>query len=919
MTREQQLIEKTYYQEFLMGSEDRLPAQVLGQAYFEEQNREDSFDLSYIRFAQGEIYFHDLDYEAAIFKWENIKNELEPWAKKNIGDAYYELGLLSAAEDMYTSIETDEDTLKSEVALKLFSLYKERAKIEHAYETIKKAVLLDPDYPEVTRIARDFYEENEDNQHAVKLAVEELIRTEKEEWFSVITSYVKEGKTKEFKPDFFAEALLTMYHASKHSFISFTNALWESYKEEESYLQWLNTINELFLIAEHEGEQVEWNQIVQLYEHTFIELTDGRYYLEDLHDVIPHLLTIWLKLAARKQALTPAATVLAWNEIFPGRLIQDAVYRAEDIIFDVENHQSGIEQALQLFKTVKTWAKGHALEIDYKITWWLEELLDTKIKHHFLLVGNEGSGKSTFAHSLFGENLYKGPTSSFIVLHDDDELSISEITSSGHHYLDGQRELLEQMEEHSTSLFQVKRPCIFLHENQCALIDAPSINHSRDSRNELFNTLLLADGVLYILDGTSPLSEAEYDVLCQMKKFAPEAKIHFILNKVDLIASDADTQAVINEVKRTISAIYPNAQILPYSSLHPFSQQSSKLNTFINTHFSYEMKEKQDKRTANVLTLIRSVIADLLQKRVDMEKGYTYSIQWNEDILGRLNGLQHKLKDLQHEKVESILSAYKALLKESKLELTETIPKLLKESSEYIKEDSDFKQIHMTLNEKMNDKVRTYVEATLLPTVYHQLDTWISASHDEFLESQSYLVEMSETFNEIYQEQKLSLECNFSLLDDWRRDLNRMTGRVQYEQENIMLKNKPTQLLLKSAGRLFGTINQSNNMLFNQYKKYIENESYEEVTHTIANKIFLPFELFEKGLSQDVNSFFKDPIHEVKNTIAETEEIIQEGKEGLDNMRANPEVFYDPLKLFEINLLQQEFTFQAKKNYSPTV
>ncbi|UHA59820.1 hypothetical protein KDJ21_024285 [Metabacillus litoralis] len=402
------------------------------------------------------------------------------------------------------------------------------------------------------------------------------------------------------------------------------------------------------------------------------------------------------------------------------------------------------------------------------------------------------------------------------------------------------------------------------------------------------------------------------------EKFAPDINVHFILNKVDLIASDANTQATINDIKRKVVNIYPEADILPYSSLHPFSQQSSKLNTFVNTHYPFDMKEKPNKRTANVLTLIRHILTDLLHKREEMEKGFIYSIQWNEDILGRLKGLSLKLKDLQHEKVETIIAAYRTLLKESKTELMETIPRLLKESSEYIKEDSDFKQIHLNLNEKMNEKIQSYIDETLLPTVYHQLDTWVSASHDEFLESQSFLVEMSETFNDIYQEKKLSLQCDFALLDDWRRDLDRMTGRIQFEKENIMLKKKPAQLILKGAGRLLGTMNQSNNMLYNQYKKYVENETYEEVTTSIANKLFLPFELFEKGLSQDISSFFQGAIQEVKDTIAETETIIQDGKESLDNMRSNPEVFYDPLKLFEVNLLQQEFSLQAKKDYSRT-
>jgi hypothetical protein len=217
----------------------------------------------------------------------------------------------------------------------------------------------------------------------------------------------------------------------------------------------------------------------------------------------------------------------------------------------------------------------------------------------------------------------------------------------------------------------------------------------------------------------------------------------------------------------------------------------------------------------------------------------------------------------------------------------------------------------------MNNRVQDYYEQTMIPTLCEKLEDWISSSHDELLESQSYLNEMSDTFNEIYQQEKLLLKCEFIILDDWRRDINRMTGRLQYEKENIMLRrNKPAQVLLKSAGKLFGGMNQNKSMLVNQYKKYVENESYEEVTESISKKLFLPFELFEKGLKQDISSFFNGPINEVVYTISETEEEIHNGKEGLSNMKANPEIFYDPLKLFEVNLLQQEFMLQAKKDYS---
>ncbi|TXC90519.1 GTPase domain-containing protein [Metabacillus litoralis] len=915
MINEKQLIHKTFYESFLSNDDRRIPVEILGEAYFQEQNSEESYDLSYIRFAQGEIYFQYHDYETAIFKWENIKNELEQWAKMNIGDAYYKLGLLSGAEDMYNSIETDVSTLNSEVALKLFSLYKERKKIENAYEIIQHAVSLNPDYPEVTKLAREFYEENQDDQQLVMLAVSESLRTGSSEWFSILIAYVKAGQSKDFSPEYFIDTLLIMFEKSKIIFVDMIKALWQSYREQENYISWLNVLNELLLSIETE-EDYYWDQLIPLFEETFIELTEGTYLLENIKSVIPRLVASWLKLSTKTNALFPSAIALAWNEIFPSTMIQDAISKAETIIFDADNNRKSLSEALQLFNNINSWARSHTLDIDYKLRWWTEEFIDRSVKQHLLLLGNHGCGKTTFIHSLLGDKIYTGSTPSFVVFRDHEELNIIQITEHGDQELPNNTELLYQMEKNPAALYQVKRPCITLHEQQCALIDTPPINSSAQVRDELFESVLLSDGVIFVIDGTAPLPDREYDLLFQMKNFAPDIKVNFILNKVDLVASDADTEQIIGEIKFKVHSIYPNAEILPYSSLYPFSQQISKLNRFLDTHFPLDIQQVEEKRTAKILTVIRKVIAHLLQKRVDMEKGFAHSIQWNEDILGRLKGFNNILTDMQHEKVKSLITAYRSLITNVKVELQEALPSLLKESAEFIKEDSDFKQIHVELNDHMNKKIKDYVEEKLLPTISHQLETWVLASHDELHESQTYLVEMSETFNDIYQEEKLLLKCDFSILYDWRRDIDRMMARIFYENENIMLKNKPAQILLKGVGKIFGAMNQNNTVLYNQYKKYVENESYEEVAKTISNKLFLPLELFEKGLKQDITTFFTSSIQEVENIINETRDNIENGKNELDRMKQSPEVFYDPLKLFEVNLLQQEFMLQAKRGYS---
>ncbi|AVD54383.1 hypothetical protein CKF96_02370 [Priestia filamentosa] len=155
MTLEDRLIQKTYYKHFINDNENRHPIEVLGEAAVAEQEKE-SYDLSDIRFAQGEVYYHSQDFETAIFKWENINSELEPWAKKNIGDTYYKTGRLSDAEEIYLSLKVDDPILTAEVSLQLFSLYIDQDNIERAYEVIKEAVKVNPAYPGITELARSF-------------------------------------------------------------------------------------------------------------------------------------------------------------------------------------------------------------------------------------------------------------------------------------------------------------------------------------------------------------------------------------------------------------------------------------------------------------------------------------------------------------------------------------------------------------------------------------------------------------------------------------------------------------------------------------------------------------------------------------------------------------------------------------------
>jgi hypothetical protein len=187
------------------------------------------------------------------------------------------------------------------------------------------------------------------------------------------------------------------------------------------------------------------------------------------------------------------------------------------------------------------------------------------------------------------------------------------------------------------------------------------------------------------------------------------------------------------------------------------------------------------------------------------------------------------------------------------------------------------------------------------------LNGWITGSKGEFEQGQLFLDEMAEGFNTLYGEDKIQLVCDFKVLDDWRRDVDRMTARFQLEKVNILLRRTPSQLLLKSAGKLFGAIAQNKSMLFNKYKAFIETEDYSEPTELVIKQFFQAFELFEKSLERDITMFFKNPQNVLSQAVEDSRSEIETNKEGLRKMNTNPELYRDPLTLFEVKLRQFEW------------
>lgn len=905
MKNEDCLVKKAYYEEkFLQGDLDDHPIRQLGELYLEEQKK-DMADLSYIRFAQGEVYFHNCDYEAAIFKWENIHNELEPWAKKNIADAYFELGFLRTAEDIYKSISAESLILNTEVALQLFTLYLEQGKNEEADQMIKNAVAIHPDYQNVTELACAFFEERGDWNSAVELAVNEARRTKSPEWFQKLHSFIENGHTQLHGASHFVPILYLAQKVDPALFEKLMAALWKSHEQREDYLLWITEAT--IILLDSDLHTYKWKSLPELMNNTFIQLLSGKYYLTDLTEIMPNLLTAWLKIADFKTAPLAAAGVLAWNDVFPSQMNQKVVSSAEESLAESTNQGMLMEKIAGLAHAIRNWADEQGLNLHKRFEWSLQQLEDLNSRR-VMIAGKSAGEKSSFVHLMLKQHSSNIDVSLPVLFKDGEETEFQLVTDEGTSTVTTSKEIIEAENLHDAMLVY-SGPNAFLHGRDVAVIDYPEMDGLNENNRHFLEYVRMSDSLLFVLNTIEPFSAEECEFLLEVTEKIPLCPVHFVLKKSGLLTPDK-----IDDIGKRIKNYFPDAELITFSADGDDEKQQEAFSRFIDQQLR---KVRNDRlRTGNMLFFIRETIKHLLQQQVKVEEELHGSIQFEEDLLSKLQGAIHQLYDVEEEKTKVIQNAYRSLKDEIRSDLLKTIPKLIKESADILREDSDFGNIHHVLNDEMNKRIDEYLQYTVHPTYISSLQDWISFAEGELNEAQELLIGWNDSFNELMGEEQIRLECDFQILADWQRDADRMTGAIQIDKENILLKRTPSQVLLKSAGKIFGVIPANNSMMYNRYKSFIENEDYSETAESIANKFFRQFELLEKAIPRDISLFFREPFKALKKSAASYQEQVDKNKAALSKMKSHPETFRDPVKLFDVRLRQLEWLeFQEKSSW----
>jgi hypothetical protein len=235
--------------------------------------------------------------------------------------------------------------------------------------------------------------------------------------------------TKEMSPSYFVQPLLSLAKVNLEHFELMVEALWNSYRGQADFVNWLQTFNDmLFQINVETG--IKWNRLPAIYSTTYKELVEGNYLVAELDEMMPSFLTNWLRITDLNGAVLATTATLAWDRLFPGRIDYQIVIDAEMAFEQLLQTPDSFENGKELFENILTWSELNGIEVGERFEWWTNKL--TQFENTTRLVaGSVGNGKSSFVNSLLGEKMMGSSTTMPVLFEQNAETNITVFSKEG--------------------------------------------------------------------------------------------------------------------------------------------------------------------------------------------------------------------------------------------------------------------------------------------------------------------------------------------------------------------------------------------------------------------------------------------------------------------------------------------------------
>ncbi|MFC4322571.1 dynamin family protein [Litchfieldia salsa] len=861
---EEKLTEKQFYQTRVKGH-SQLEDLLSLSKQLNGLTARDSEQLNEVRFAQAELYFSLEDYETAIYKWEQINQSspLSGWASKNIGDSYAILGFTKNAESTYQSIHTSSTVLKMESLLAQYSLNVSQQKTDKLLPIIDKLVATDWSYKDVFELAISFYEEKEEYLSAFTLVVTKLEKEFNASLLAKIFSYVQLTEANKLNPAFTVPRLLKLLWREDQGSLNTCFQMLHTYYLDSNYF--INWLDNLFVAiqdsADHFGKFLLDGQSGSFYQ-MINGLVSPSYKMKEIEHVITMHLPAYIQMCESlplKHAMV--SLMQAWQEMNPqstSRLTSERLPVSAEKIYEYTLMK-------ETYLSVIDWMKSLELDYDAYSTWWLNYFLGEP-KRKVLITGSFSNGKSSFINSILGEQLLITdllPTTSVVTLLSYGETremieihqqSISTIKTSELEH----RTTIDHEKDgkHSTALISIQSNSAPLADYNVTLIDTPGFNDHEHTKNPTYDYLYLADEILFIFSAETPFKKTEKEILLKIKDARPDFPVRFILNKADYLDED-ELDEVIEDVERKLSKQFGiQTQVIPYSSVHTGSMEKNELQRYFQKLNEVNVDQARIKKSIPYFKMLLDQFDHFVHEKEKQIN--TLALRKRKEV-EELNALKQKALQVKNELTSKCIQEYVKLTTDIYHEVKEKTNIELKQYAEKIDVHTDFDQIHLILDEEMNQALEWKLRNQIIPQIYQKFGFWLFKTKEHFEPTERVLQSFGKEIEDIINtEQEMTFALNndkFS--EEMKHHLQQLVGSIDYKPIDILNKINPFQTFLKGVGRLLGGRSPSTTLRAEEYRQFLQNKSYDDAIAKYLYNITKSLGQFEATIRQQLDGTFQ--------------------------------------------------------------
>jgi hypothetical protein len=874
-----------------------------------------------IRFSQGELYYQLTDYEAAIFKWENVKKkELSSWALKNIGDAYQQLGDIPKAESVYISIEHPSTLLKNECLLSLFHLYYQNNLIDKAHKTINKLVENDWKYQSVYQIALSFYEETEDYISAFALIVNKLESSYQENLLQKLQSYLEVSKEK-IPPSFITSRLIKLlWKEDRVNLLKMFHVFNDYYKKTDYLILWLDNI--FAAINETVTELGEYllGEKPQCFFENIEELFLGNFELRGIQHIIEYQLRDYFHLCPYiplKRAI--GSLLIAWKQHFPDSFsisdIKNGLVMADEKIYKLKD--------IRLFyENIVRWMNSIDVHVDAFYSWWTEYYLNNQTKK-LMVSGSFSNGKSSFINSIAGTPLLNAdhlPTTSAITILDDaeteqvfefDEQSIRNIgmnqlksKTTINHDNDGQL---------SKDLIYIRTRLEALSENRITLIDTPGFNDQQNNQNPTYEYLGLADEMLFILSAETPFKKTEKEAIQKIMDIQPNINISFLLNKIDYLDEDELEETIEDLHRKLVKTFHKDMLLIPYSSADSSMNNHKELYHFFNETAHLNINQERVKKVLPYLGQLLNKFEDYVQQK---EKDINNHVLLKKKEVAEMKTLEERFIDYKNTLKSKVIQKYLKFNTSIYNHVKKQTHKRLLSYSNKINEYSDLNQVQHFLDQEINKELKIQLKETVIPQVYQIFSRWLVDLRNDMNTIKHDVGQMMTEMGDIMNSKESSYP-NLAVTNCWEQldiQFQQFVETIEYTHIDTFIKVNPMKTILNGVGKLLGSRHNAATLKLEQYRTHLETKLFNDATDEYVYQITKPLGEFENIIRTTFESLFKESESHLKSKRQESTKQMVQHAQALKLLYDDKDSYFDTIDIFKIKLRQLEIDFSIEEN-----